>query len=123
MLIEFTDGSRVAGSFAKDSMALTSPEVHGLFLEEEWLLNEKGDIEAELPGTSGGLLIPRADEIRWVRVSLGQRNPRTKMRRDQVSRNSPPSPPPPPDRGDVKKGAAGGRGEPRGRLLPRREEP
>jgi hypothetical protein len=67
MLVEFTDGSRVAGAFAQDSMVLTSPEVHGLFLEEEWLLNEKGDIETELPG-SGGLLIPRADEIRWVRI-------------------------------------------------------
>jgi hypothetical protein len=67
MIIDFADGARVAGAFAQDSMALTSPEAHGLFLEQEWLLNEQGDIEAELPG-SGGLLLPRADEIRWVRI-------------------------------------------------------
>jgi hypothetical protein len=67
MVVDFNDGPRVAGAFAQDSIALTSPEVHGLFLEVEWQLNEDGDIDAPLPG-SGGLLIPRADNIRWVRI-------------------------------------------------------
>ena len=67
MVIDFGDGSRVAGAFADSSIALTSPETHGIFLEKEWLLNDQGDVEAPLPG-SAGLLIPQADQIRWVRI-------------------------------------------------------
>lgn len=67
MIIDFVDGSRIAGAFAKASLALTSPEVHGIFLEQEWLLNREGDIEGPVPG-SAGLLIPVADQIRWMRI-------------------------------------------------------
>ena len=67
LVIGFDDGSRVAGAFAEQSMALTSPEVRGLFLEQEWMLDEDANVVAELPG-SQGLLIPRTDQVRWVRI-------------------------------------------------------
>lgn len=67
MVVGFDDGSRVAGAFAQESMALTSPEVHGIFFEEEWILDENGNIFGELPGTSG-ILIPTIDNVRWVRI-------------------------------------------------------
>jgi len=67
LVVDFDDGTRVAGAFAKDSMVLTSPEVHGIYLEREWTLDEDGDVQGELPGT-GGLLIPSTDNVRWVRI-------------------------------------------------------
>lgn len=67
LLVGFKDGSRVAGAYAKRSLALTSPETHGIFLEREWMLDENGDIVGELPG-SAGLLIPTADDVRFVRI-------------------------------------------------------
>jgi len=67
MVVGFDDGTSVAGAFARDSMALTSPEEHGVYLEEEWSLDSDGNVFAELPGT-GGILIPRMDKVRWVRI-------------------------------------------------------
>jgi hypothetical protein len=67
VLAEFTDGSRVGGVFAKGSIAVTTPDVQGVFLVEEWRLDEAGDFVDPVPG-SRGILIPRTDDIRWVRV-------------------------------------------------------
>ena len=67
LVIEFDDGRQVAGAFAGRSMALTSPASHGLFLEAEWALDASGNVVNEVPGTAG-LLIPTADNVRWVRV-------------------------------------------------------
>ena len=66
-MVEFRDGTRVAGAFAAGSIAQTSPEPHGLFLEREWELDGTGRIWYELPGTSG-LLIPSVDDVRVVRI-------------------------------------------------------
>lgn len=67
VLIEFKDGSQVGGVSAAGSLALTSPEPRGLYLSEEWLLNDKGDFESPLPGTSG-ILLDNVNEMRWVRI-------------------------------------------------------
>jgi hypothetical protein len=67
VVLEFSDGARVAGAFAEESMALTSPEPHGLFLEREWQLDPDGNVFAELPDTKG-LLIPSVREVRWTRI-------------------------------------------------------
>lgn len=67
VVLEFKDGARVAGAFAEKSMALTSPEPHGIFLEREWQLDHDGNIFCELPGTKG-LLVPDASDVRWMRI-------------------------------------------------------
>lgn len=72
IVVEFNDGSRVGGAFAGASNAITSPEVHGLFLEQEWIVNDRGDIELALPG-SAGVLIPTADDVRLVRILVPEK--------------------------------------------------
>lgn len=67
VLVEFTDGSQVGGVFGRGSIALTSPEPQGLFLANEWMVNADGDFTAPVPG-SRGILVPRADDVRWVRI-------------------------------------------------------
>lgn len=70
LVIEFSDGKRVAGVFAGGSVALTSPEPQGLFLVQEWGLSPEGDLTAPVPG-SRGLMITSAANIRSIRV-LGE---------------------------------------------------
>jgi len=67
VLIEFKDGHQVGGAFAEGSMALTSPEPQGLFLAVEWLLDADGNFTQPVPD-SRGILIPNADDMRWVRI-------------------------------------------------------
>ena len=45
----------------------TSPEPHGVFLTQEWLIDESGDFTAPRPNTLG-LLIPHTEAIRLVRI-------------------------------------------------------
>ncbi len=70
VIIQFNDGSQVGGVFAEHSVALTSPEPQGLFLESEWLLNEEGDFTGPMPGTEG-IMIPTIGDVRWVRILRG----------------------------------------------------
>ncbi len=67
LVLEFNDGRRMAGVFARDSIVQTSPEPHGLFLEREWALTEDGAVWYEVPATRG-LLIPTIDDVRSVRI-------------------------------------------------------
>ena len=67
VLVEFADGTRAGGAFGEGSMVLTSPEPHGVFLTQEWLIDEAGDFVAPRPGTMG-LLIPSIADVRLVRV-------------------------------------------------------
>ncbi len=67
VVVEFKDGRRVAGVFAEGSLALTSPEPHGLFLVSEWLLDETGDIVREV-ADSAGVIIAGTDDIRSLRI-------------------------------------------------------
>lgn len=70
LVIEFRDGRRLAGVFAQGSIALTSPEPHGLFLIQEWALDGDGNLAGPIPG-SKGLMINSADDIRSIRI-LGE---------------------------------------------------
>jgi hypothetical protein len=71
LVITFRDGSRVAGAFAEESLALTSPEPHGLFLSSEWLLDEYGDIVRPVE-SSEGIMIMDTESIRHIRVLRGE---------------------------------------------------
>lgn len=70
LLIEFNDGTCVAGAFDARSFALTSPETHGVFLSTEWLLDENGEITAPVQD-SEGILIRDMTAVRSVRVLRG----------------------------------------------------
>ena len=70
LVVEFTDGHRIAGVFARGSTALTSPEPPGLFLGEEWSVDSQGNLIAEVPG-SAGVMIRDATTIRSVRILKG----------------------------------------------------
>lgn len=67
MVVGFHDGTQVAGVFAERSLGLTSPQPPGVFLEQEWVINDTGDVVYERPGTAG-ILIPNLAEVRWVRL-------------------------------------------------------
>jgi len=70
LVVELTDGSRVAGVFARGSYALTSPESPGLFLAIEWSLDDHGNLLAEVPG-SAGVMIRDGSMIRSIRILRG----------------------------------------------------
>jgi hypothetical protein len=65
--LEFSDGVRIGGAFAEGSQAFTSPEPHGLFLAEEWLIDDDGNFTAPLPGTAG-LLVSAVTDLRALRI-------------------------------------------------------
>lgn len=78
VLIEFDDGSKVAGAFAANSAAITSPEKHGVYLEREWAIDDDGNITVAVPG-SQGVMVLDTDHIRSIRVYEGD---------DDASRNT-----------------------------------
>jgi hypothetical protein len=68
--IEYSDGGSIGGIFATDSYVATSPDTHGIFLQEEWLLTADGDFVDAIPG-SQGIIIPNLDGVRAIRI-LGE---------------------------------------------------
>jgi hypothetical protein len=71
LVVQFEDGSRIAGVFAEGSMALTSPERQGIFLVSEWQLDEAGAIVGPVE-QSGGILVPSTASIRSIRILEGE---------------------------------------------------
>lgn len=67
LVVEFTDGRRLAGAFAEGSTAVTSPQQHGIFLEEEWEVGEDG-LPTIPMRNSGGLAIVDLADVRSVHV-------------------------------------------------------
>lgn len=67
IVVEFNDGSTVAGAWEEGSGATTSPEPHGLILAEEWVLDADGNLAYPVEQT-GGVLIPTDANIRKIRV-------------------------------------------------------
>lgn len=67
LVIQFKDGSTVAGTFAGDSVAATSPEQWGIYLAEEWVTDQAGNIYAQVPN-SRGILIPDIREAKAIRI-------------------------------------------------------
>lgn len=73
LVIEFTDGHRIAGVFSEGSIALTSPEPHGMFLSREWSLDENGNLVDAIPGTAGVIIAGDAN-IRSIHILQGVDN-------------------------------------------------
>lgn len=67
IVVEFTDGRRLAGAFGGKSLATTSPQPHGIFLEQEWSVGEDG-IPTEAIRHSGGLLISEMGDVRSLHM-------------------------------------------------------
>lgn len=67
LVLEYVDGRRVGGAFAAHSKALTSPQRHGLFLEEEWGVGDDG-IPTTPIANSGGIAILDLSVVRSIRV-------------------------------------------------------
>lgn len=65
--VQFTDGTQVGGTFSEGSVAWTSPDPHGLFLSEEWVLDADGNFVEEI-ANSRGILITRMDDVKWIRI-------------------------------------------------------
>jgi hypothetical protein len=74
LVVEFTDGHRVAGSFEQGALALTSPEMQGIFLHTEWTVDANGDLLAPVP-ESRGVMITTINAIRTVRILGGSHQP------------------------------------------------
>ncbi len=55
---------------AQESDAITSPELHGVFLEVEWDVDQHGNITQSVPG-SGGIMILNTANIRTIRILEG----------------------------------------------------
>ena len=70
LILEFNDGSRVAGAYGKGGLAMTSPEQAGVYLSAEWAVDPAGNIYAEVPNTRG-ILIPDLRDVRSIRI-VGQ---------------------------------------------------
>ena len=66
VIVEFKDGKQIAGAYGNKSEVFQSPEPHGLFLEEEWLLDKNGNIVRRVPDTDG-ILITDVSDVRCVR--------------------------------------------------------
>jgi hypothetical protein len=69
LVVEYSDGRRVAGAFAGKSAATTSPERHGLYLEEEWDVGADGVPTTPVANTGGVVMAEMAD-VRCVHVFL-----------------------------------------------------
>jgi hypothetical protein len=54
-------------NLGQGGIATTSPQQQGIYLNEEWLLDETGNIYAKLPGTWGAL-IPDLREVRAIKI-------------------------------------------------------
>jgi hypothetical protein len=70
LVLEFNDGRRVGGTFEKGSIAITSPDTHGLFLNVEWVLDEDGNLVEPIPGSTG-TMIRVLDDVRSIRILEG----------------------------------------------------
>ena len=70
VVVEFGDGSRIAGSWEDGSFAATSPEPHGLILARQWGLDDQGNpTDAAVEG-SAGVIVPNESTIKSIRVVL-----------------------------------------------------
>lgn len=71
LIVQFDDGSRIAGVFAEGSMAITSPDRQGIFLVSEWQLDDAGVIVGPVEQT-GGIMVPSTASIRSIRILEGE---------------------------------------------------
>ncbi|MDQ6945534.1 MAG: DUF6338 family protein [Actinomycetota bacterium] len=74
LIVTFTDGHQVAGVYYGPSWVATSPQVQGLFLAQEYTV-ENGQIGTEVI-VSKGVLIPNAANISSVKVMASEPPPK-----------------------------------------------
>jgi len=67
VVLEFDDGTKVAGTYARGGLAMTSPEKPGIYLSEEWAVDSAGNIYAQVPNTRG-VVIPDVGQVRTIRI-------------------------------------------------------
>lgn len=72
LVIEFTDGRMIAGSYGLPGVAMTSPEQHGVFLASEYQLGQNGVPTTRIQASSG-VLVPLDRDVRAIRVFDFQR--------------------------------------------------
>jgi hypothetical protein len=71
LVITLDDGKQIAGSYygtrSEGSFSMTTPQKQGIFLNREWTLDATGEPGRPIPA-SRGVLIPRIDNIKHIRV-------------------------------------------------------
>jgi hypothetical protein len=67
LIVAFDDGTIRAGVYYGPSFAVTSPQVQGVYLAEEWLVDEDGNIDTRVLG-SKGILVPFAAKVKYMRI-------------------------------------------------------
>jgi len=71
IVVEFKDGRFVAGVFGQGAQVYTTPDPQGLYLTQQWTVDEQhGDIIEALPGSKGVMITNTAD-IRSIRILVG----------------------------------------------------
>lgn len=71
VVITCKDGTKTAGTCGIGSISMTNPEQGGIFLSEEWLLDERGDFLRPVANTEG-ILVPDISDVRSVRLLKGR---------------------------------------------------
>ncbi len=64
--VTLKDGSKIAGVFAENSFASSSPAEEQLYLEETWVINEDGGLERPKEQSEG--IIVMASEIAYIEL-------------------------------------------------------
>lgn len=64
ILITLTDGTKIGGFFGKHSFASSFPAEEDLYIEELWVIDDKGGFEKRIE-SSGGCLI-RSNDIKFI---------------------------------------------------------
>ncbi|HXA27623.1 MAG TPA: DUF6338 family protein [Candidatus Angelobacter sp.] len=67
LVVEFADGHRVAGSYAKGASIITSPQRQGLRLLQEWDVDREGVPTVSQP-TSAGIMIVGLEDVRTIHI-------------------------------------------------------
>lgn len=67
LVVEFTDGRKVAGSYGTPGIAMTSPDQHGVFLAVEFEIGQNGEPTTAVTA-SAGVLVPLDRDVRAVRI-------------------------------------------------------
>lgn len=71
VVVEFADGTKVAGFYGRGGAAFTSPENHGVYLASEWALDGKGDFDYEVQNTKG-VLVPDLSSVKTMHFRRGR---------------------------------------------------
>jgi putative flippase GtrA len=71
VIVEFTDGKIVGGTYSLVATAFTSPQQPGIFLNEEWVIDESYNFVGRVPN-SNGVVITDFTMVRAIRIMMGE---------------------------------------------------